>query len=973
MDIEHDWTLLPAVVVRSAGFPWELVLSLAYLRAAEAAAVVVHLERKALDLLADAPAADPRPAGTSSGRAGTGSGAGSGTGTGMGRPSRGVRGRLRDLRPLPSGTVVSGADDAGNWVLAWNEVTGLLERARLTLTALVGGDAARTRGAVSKLTADERFLDALVCSAPGLYRDLRHGAKGGRTRRELAAHLQRLTTSCETDGCYGPLNYGTVRPGPSGHTWQGHRVYAERLAYPAGRVNEALQQRILADPALVAGLVPRRRTLVGEVRDGAGFTGHCAGRRLLAEIAAETGIGMERAAAALTVAVRRGLLTHDLCPPAGVGDPLAWLRDRLTARGVPVQEGDDPASGLPGPGGAPRRGRVQPIAPCECRLPPHPAHEGFPPPGGTGLRPAGERDDRTGHGGSGAAGPESGARPADEPEAGPGGGAVGRSGAGAGEKGVSGERPVGRSTEAAGRGQAGASGTSGREFVAPAGVPVQRGLSGAGQAPGSELPVGRRVGEISELLARYPAASPDVKLAVQRRIEALAGLGGHRDDQAVVHEAAAGTLRVGIGDALAADLRERVPRVLDLLAEEAELTRLRTNRLLAGRLGPGTYALADALRMTGDLEIDHGDRLPARIAELVRAAPPGATVLNLAGLLGEPVPPAAPVLCSADVMVAAGELEAYEPGVTPLVLTGLHDGVLLTPWALQFHDESEACLAERDEQVRRALAGFTVLNVVSRPEHGVPRPDLPGPVLELNGGTADPGRRRIGLDELYVHSDGRRAVLHAKGFEEPLLFNDGEHDTALHTALALPRLRLPRFHDLPRMPRLTWDNVVLAGRRWQLGAGAFEALGQAGGDGDLLVSMARLRETYELPVVFYAATARERIYVDTRSPALLEGLARLAAGGEGITVSEVLPGPEGCWLRDGEHRFAAELRCVYLRPAGGSRREETGAGTRPRRTDAGAGPGQAARTPVAEPVTRRFGRSAVHPYPWHGAATRSSR
>ncbi|GAA3094432.1 hypothetical protein [Nonomuraea salmonea] len=56
MDIEHDWTLLPAVVVRSAGFPWELVLSLAYLRAAEAAAVVVQLERKAFDLLADAPA-----------------------------------------------------------------------------------------------------------------------------------------------------------------------------------------------------------------------------------------------------------------------------------------------------------------------------------------------------------------------------------------------------------------------------------------------------------------------------------------------------------------------------------------------------------------------------------------------------------------------------------------------------------------------------------------------------------------------------------------------------------------------------------------------------------------------------------------------------------------------------------------------------------------------------------------------------
>ncbi|MGW4968350.1 hypothetical protein ACWEPL_65070, partial [Nonomuraea sp. NPDC004186] len=53
---EQDWTLLPAVTVRSAGFAWELVRSLAYPRAAAAAAEVVRLERRALDLLAEAPA-----------------------------------------------------------------------------------------------------------------------------------------------------------------------------------------------------------------------------------------------------------------------------------------------------------------------------------------------------------------------------------------------------------------------------------------------------------------------------------------------------------------------------------------------------------------------------------------------------------------------------------------------------------------------------------------------------------------------------------------------------------------------------------------------------------------------------------------------------------------------------------------------------------------------------------------------------
>ncbi|MEV0825401.1 hypothetical protein [Nonomuraea rubra] len=921
MDIEHDWTLLPAVVVRSAGFPWELVLSLVHPRAAEAATAVVRLERQALGLLAEAPGRDPRPPATPSGRAGGG------------RLRRGLRGRLRDLRPLPDGT-----PGPAGWLTEWNDVTGRLEEARLTLSGLESGDAALCRAAMAGILADERFLDALVCSSPALYRDLRHGAKGGRTRRELAGQVQRLSASCQTAGCYGPVNYGVVAAGErGGYTWAGAHPLARRVAFPAARVGEALQQRVLAEPALVAGLVPRRKTWTGEVHDGAAFVGHCDGRRTLAEIAAATGAGVERAAAALAVAVRRGLLTHDLCPPATVCDTLGWLRERLVARGVRVIAGDADAVARVDRAPTAAHGDRTGAAAHDDRTGAA-AHDDR-----TG---AAAHDDRTGaaarHDRASAAAHDdragavahddlaSAAAHGDSAAAVP-GAAAGRGRAAASgtcECGCAEARgPAGRGRGGGGKGDGVrargllASGAPGRAFAGRTGVPAQRARAVAGSRPAqdADLPLGRCVGEISELLAQYPGASPDVKLAVQRRIEALAG-GGGRDERAIVHEAAAGTLHVTVGDTLAADLRGRVPRVLDVLAEEAELTRQRTNRLLAGRLGPGTYELAEVLRTTGDLEIEHGDRLAARIAALVRGAPAGTTELNLAGLLGEPVPPAAPVLCSADVMVAAPELETYETGVTPLVLSRLHDAVLLTPWALQFHEEGAACLAERDTEIRRALSGFTVLNVISRRSNGVPPLELPGPVLELGGVAADPRRRRVGLDELYVHSDGQRAVLHAKGMDEPLLLHNGEHDTALHTAFALPRVRPPRLGDLARVPRLTWDNVVVSRRRWLLGRASFEALGQAGGDRELLVAMARLREVHELPVAFFASTARERrsLYVDTRSPALLEGLARMAASGERVTVTEVLPGPEACWLREGEKRFAAELRCVYLRPAGSS-------------------------------------------------------
>jgi hypothetical protein len=52
------------------------------------------------------------------------------------------------------------------------------------------------------------------------------------------------------------------------------------------------------------------------------------------------------------------------------------------------------------------------------------------------------------------------------------------------------------------------------------------------------------------------------------------------------------------------------------------------------------------------------------------------------------------------------------------------------------------------------------------------------------------------------------------------------------------------------------------------------------------------------------------------SPLLVDGLLRLARDAQALHASELLPGPGQMWLRDGTLRFAAELRCVYLRTAG---------------------------------------------------------
>ncbi|MDM4719452.1 lantibiotic dehydratase [Micromonospora sp. WMMA1363] len=433
--------------------------------------------------------------------------------------------------------------------------------------------------------------------------------------------------------------------------------------------------------------------------------------------------------------------------------------------------------------------------------------------------------------------------------------------------------------------------------------------------------------KVLDLLDDYPRAPADRKLVIQTEVEALlpAGSGpAHHsrfyNDRVIIHEAAVGTAQLELRGHLARDLSDAVAPVLDLLAHEAELTRVRTNREVAARLGAGRIPLVQALRACADLSVEPAGRLGTELARIVARQGKDVADLDVAGLLSAVPPPAAPVLCSIDVLVGAANLADYSRETTPLVLGDIHDAALLTPWALQFHPDAAGLLAARDASVRRALGDQIAVNVISRRTTGLPPLEFPGVVLEL-GGTAAAGRRRIGLDQLWLDSDGDRVVLRGDPFPgQSLLFHNGELDTAVHTALALPRIRRLALPDLPHVPRLRWGNAVFSRRRWILPSVEVRAASAGQREADLLLGAARLVRERGLPDRFFAKSPAERkpVYVDTASPDLLKGLARLAGTDERLTVSEALPAPTDAWLRDGELRFASELRCVYLR--GGGRR-----------------------------------------------------
>ncbi|MFF3003225.1 lantibiotic dehydratase [Kitasatospora sp. NPDC057940] len=750
----HGWELLPTVVLRSAGFPWQMVERLSCERTRLLVEELFALEARSADV-----ASRLHP---------------------TGRLSRGQQARLRGLRPLPASDNLP-----ADWLAEWNAAAERVSAVRERLAATVEADTAAVDEALAAVRTDPRVNDAIVCSSPAVHRDLARGAAGGRIRRQLASYAQRLASKSETMSFFGPINYGRLDPGSDAATalvWEGHTAIRVRQAHTAARVNDAVQGLLLGDPALAERLAPVRKTMTGPPRGtgvGAALLREADGVRTVAGIASGCGAGAPEAVEAFAAAVAKGTLTHTLCPPATVVDPLRWTLERIDA--------SDPE---------------------------------------TAAHAAGVR---------------------------------------------------------------------------------------------------ALLVKVLDLLDGYPSAPPERKLTVQAELESLlpvadrsAERGRFYNDRVVIHEAAVGTAGLEVRGPLARDMCDAVAPVLDLLAHEAEATRVRTNRAVAARLGAGRIPLLRALRECADLAIEPGGELGAELSRVIEAAGADRAELDVAGLLAVPPPPVAPVLCSIDVLIAAPDLAGYEPGVTPLVLGDIHDAALLTPWALQFHPDAAALLAERDAGVRRALGDQLAVNVISRRTTGLPPLEFPGVVLEL-GGRAGADRERIGLDQLWLESDGERVVL--RGDTHPgrsLLFHNGELDTAVHTALALPRIRRPVLPDLPHVPRLRWGNVVFSRRRWALPSAALLEAHGSQREAERLLATARLLRERGLPDRFFAKSPAERkpVYVDAASPELLKGMARLAGTAEQLLLSETLPAPEDAWLRDGELRFASELRCVYLRGGG---------------------------------------------------------
>lgn len=220
------------------------------------------------------------------------------------------------------------------------------------------------------------------------------------------------------------------------------------------------------------------------------------------------------------------------------------------------------------------------------------------------------------------------------------------------------------------------------------------------------------------------------------------------------------------------------------------------------------------------------------------------------------------------------------------------------------------------ERAGAVLAEVTY-NHLGRSANAGLRPSLFRHEIELPGQRARAGAEVIHLRELTVRwdSEERRFVLRwAPGGVEvvPVISSGVSPEGFVSFLVEIGRQGLqplswfPGF-DVPgidRWPRFTTGRLVLFRRRWTLSPGEPPEDGAA-----FFAEVARWRRRHGIPRhVFVHTTADLKpFYVDLESPLFVDLLRRALAGEATLHLTEMLPGPDEMWVRDGRGRYATEF------------------------------------------------------------------
>ena len=380
-------------------------------------------------------------------------------------------------------------------------------------------------------------------------------------------------------------------------------------------------------------------------------------------------------------------------------------------------------------------------------------------------------------------------------------------------------------------------------------------------------------------------------------------------DRTVLNDDARGHLRrLVAGRPLADRLRAALGPLLDLCASHAvtvqEVCRERALAVLGGRASvpaveflaalDGAVPLADCLadprvaafeRALADLAQGPGPVAlePARLAPLLRAVPPGTVV-------------------SPDVFLVAPDQASVEAGRCELVVGEVHAGAQVWSHFLLFHDDLDA-LERELACLLPPPAGAVRACLVHRRSQGRTFPlEPPGLSIEVLGRSARPRDRVLPIADVEVVAEAGGLALRSRSLGVRLELYPGEPGSAASWLFGPPPVTLPRLRWEAHRPRVLIGEVVAWREAWRLPAADLAADGPA------------LRRRHGLPERCFARVEGERkpFYVDFASLPSLEHLAsRVRDAGE-VELTEMLPAPDGWWLRRGGAVHSCEWRMTLV-------------------------------------------------------------
>lgn len=458
-----------------------------------------------------------------------------------------------------------------------------------------------------------------------------------------------------------------------------------------------------------------------------------------------------------------------------------------------------------------------------------------------------------------------------------------------------------------------------------------------------------RLAELLALADRFAAAALDERRALLGAMEAL--FSAATGDEArrnggktyggrnlLYEDCTRHPARLDLGGRVLEDLRAdlgSLVAVQSALLEIVEpygwrrLEEIHASMARGGRTVPLTKFLLKVFGLVGSSYLDarlvpaeHKEELVERAMGVLALEPDGPGRVRVsardpraaerAGMLRRPVVP------GVDLMIAARDRAAVEAGDYRFVVGEVQYFPLGYPeYLYTFHPDPDRFRADYARVLAAPRAGGRLPLLRVELEEEVTRlvrigEPLAGYVLvDGHGRSYDASRPQLRMTELTAHLENGDVVAEDRAGRRYRLGNP-HHDLFLDAAFKLLVEVLRRQADGaagPAQEMTIGRRTVLLRRQWTMPSADFapEATPFAS-----FVAAQRARRRAGVPRHAFARLPGEvkPVLVDFDSPLLVENLARMAAPGASVLLSEMKPGPGELWLDSPEGRHTSELRIL---------------------------------------------------------------